>query len=270
MHLSRCAQKSNLIALSCTLFISQSGSLTFISACNSVIMRQKTTTRHIVSPKGGVSRFVAVLLASLSKMVRDARDSHAMHVGMDAAAVDGLWLEFGVFKGTTLKMMAKRHAPYTVHGFDSFRGLPEKWRNATSFKLNKYVKLGAFDMQGKPPYINRSNIVYHKGWFNQTLPPFLRQHVGQKIAFLHVDSDLYSSAKFVLSECLPWIGTGSVIVFDELVNFPEYKHNELLALYETFCDSGYSFELLGHSLSTVVMHPMQDYWPQAVAMRIVT
>jgi len=225
------------------------------------------TGPSVVSPRGSFRSFVYTMLGFLSKMPRDVRDHHAMHVGMDAAPT-GLWMEFGVFQGNTLIMMAQRHAPQLVHGFDSFRGLPEKWRNVTDRKLLKYTEHGAFDMGGRPPSLDVPNVVLHKGWFNESLPRFLQDHPGEDIAFLHVDSDLYSSAKLVLAQCLHRMKNGSVLVFDELVNFPAFEAGELRALYDVFEGKGYSFELLGHSLTKVVASPHREHWPQAVAMRL--
>jgi len=37
----------------------------------------------------------------------------------------------------------------------------------------------------------------HKGWFEETLPTFTNKYM-EKAAFLHIDSDLYSSAKTIL------------------------------------------------------------------------
>ena len=40
---------------------------------------------------------------------------------------DGLYCEFGVGSGTTIKHLASK-TKHTIHGFDSFEGLPEDWR----------------------------------------------------------------------------------------------------------------------------------------------
>lgn len=224
------------------------------------------TGPNVVSPRGSFRTFVYTMIDLLSNMPRDMRDHHAMHVGMDAAP-PGLWMEFGVFRGDTLTLMAQRHAPQLVHGFDSFRGLPEKWRNVTDRNLLKYTERGAFDMGGRPPSLDVSNVALHKGWFNESLPRFLQDH-PEDIAFLHIDSDLYSSAKLVLTQCLHQMKNGSVLVFDELFNFPAYKAGELRALYDVFHGKRYSFELLGHSLDKVLASPHSEHWPQAVAMRL--
>ncbi len=45
--------------------------------------------------------------------------------------VDGLYLEFGVYSGTTINHIADQ-VPHSVHGFDSFEGLPEQWGCGTT------------------------------------------------------------------------------------------------------------------------------------------
>ena len=77
-----------------------------------------------------------------------------------------------------------------VYGFDSFEGLPEKWRDG-------YDK-GALSTNGKLPIVN-TNVELIKGWFNETLLPFIQKHNGKKVSFIHMDADIYSSTKYVLN-----------------------------------------------------------------------
>ena len=55
----------------------------------------------------------------------------------------------------------------------------------------------------------KENVELHKGWFNESLPPFLEQHPGP-VAFIHVDCDLYSSTKTLLDLLAPRIRPGTV------------------------------------------------------------
>src|SRR3954469_25318290 len=79
--------------------------------------------------------------------------------------VDGHYLEFGVFTGGTIRFMAKRVGSRTLHGFDSFEGLPEAWGG---FNLGG----GAFDAKGRLPRVP-ANVQLHRGWFEVSLPPWL-------------------------------------------------------------------------------------------------
>src|SRR5690606_27292453 len=107
---------------------------------------------------------------------------------LDRCSIAGLVLEFGAYRGASLRAIARR-AAQTVHGFDSFEGLPEDW--------TYYQKQGRFGLEGTPPAFAEQNIELHKGLFEATLPPFLERHPGPA-RFVHIDCDLYSSTRTVL------------------------------------------------------------------------
>jgi hypothetical protein len=140
------------------------------------------------------------------------------------ARLDGLYLEFGVHSGRTITHLARTNPNRTIHGFDSFDGLPEPW---TGYSLAK----GAF-RRGGPPAVP-DNVRLHVGWFADTLPGFVASHDGP-VAFLHVDSDLYSSAVTVLDALADRIEPGTVIVFNEYFNYPNWQRHEFKAFQE-FC-----------------------------------
>ena len=56
------------------------------------------------------------------------------------------------------------------------------------------------------------------------------------IGLLHIDCDLYSSTKTVFDHFREYIHPGTVIVFDELLNFIDYEKHEIKALYEEVSD----------------------------------
>ena len=149
---------------------------------------------------------------------------------------DGLWLEFGVYSGRTINYISKQREAI-VHGFDSFEGLPEKWRDG--------FDKGRFNRRGRLPEVN-DNVTLIKGWFDKTLVPFLKTN-NETITFIHIDCDLYSSTIYVLETLKKKISNGCVIVFDELVNYPGYLGNkgELRALYEFIKNNEISFEWIG-------------------------
>lgn len=113
---------------------------------------------------------------------------------------DTLWLEFGVFTGASINYISN-FTNDKVYGFDSFEGLPEKWRDG----FDKH----AFNMNGVIPQVN-SNVELIKGWFNETLPDFIQKQ-NKKVSFIHIDSDLYSSAKYVLDVLKPYIDKNCVV-----------------------------------------------------------
>lgn len=136
-----------------------------------------------------------------------------------AAAVEDkqvLYLEFGVFEGASMRFWsnALKHPSATLHGFDSFEGLPD------DFDVNgPYVK-GTFDVGGQPPQIADPRVTFFKGWFDETLATY--QVPAHEVLVLNLDADLYSSTKTVLDTLEPYIVAGTYIYFDDMSR-PEHE-----------------------------------------------
>ncbi len=135
---------------------------------------------------------------------------------------NGLFIEFGVFQGESINFCAELLKDKTFYGFDSFEGLPETWGG-------KEAK-GHFSLQGNLPKVKK-NVELIKGWFNESLPVFLMDE-ERDVAFLHIDCDLYSSTKTVLDLLASKIKPGTVIVFDEYINYPNWQKHEYKAFQE--------------------------------------
>jgi predicted O-methyltransferase YrrM len=157
-----------------------------------------------------------------------------LEYALSLASVGGLALEFGVYQGTTLKIISSARNG-GVYGFDSFEGLPEDWRIG--------FPAGTFTVEGLPDVPGAELVV---GWFDDTLPGFLADHEGP-VDFLHVDGDLYSSAKTVLELVGPRLHPGSVIVFDEFFNFPGWQRHEFKAWIEYVKKTGMAFSYEGYT-----------------------
>lgn len=123
----------------------------------------------------------------------------------NSASLQGLHLEFGVFKGESINFLAQKF-PCQWYGFDSFEGLPRKWTPGYGRE--------AFNMGGIAPPVT-DNVRLVRGWFSETLPRFLDSVGKAKVSFLHVDSDLYESAQSIFTDLDARISEGTVIVFDE-------------------------------------------------------
>jgi len=149
---------------------------------------------------------------------------------------DTLWLEFGVATGRTINYISK-FTTEPVYGFDSFEGLPEKWREG--------FDKGAFSRNGDLPKVN-DNVVLVKGWIDKTLPEFIKSY-NKKVSFVHIDVDLYSSTKCILNTLKDYLDKDCVIVFDELVNYPGFDGDtgELKAFYEFVTENNVNYEWIG-------------------------
>lgn len=166
---------------------------------------------------------------------------------------DGLIAEFGVYTGTIINMIAKACPNHTIHGFDSFVGLPSEWVRGGEQPL---YKPGHFDCGGKLPIVP-PNATLHRGWFKDTIPPFLewvQKNGGKPFRLLDIDCDLYVSTQQILTLCNEWIDPGTVIYFDELCDwggggtrYPEWEQHEYKALLEWCQEFGRSVKAISRN-----------------------
>lgn len=156
---------------------------------------------------------------------------------LSLAPSKGMALEFGVYSGQTLTVIAEARGGRDVYGFDSFKGLPEDWR--TGFPTGKF-------QVDEIPEVPGAELVV--GWFDDVLPGFLAEHPGP-VGFLHVDSDLYSAARTVLDQVGPRLVPGSVVVFDEYFNYPGWEQHEYRAWQEYVERTGTRFEYEGYTVN---------------------
>jgi hypothetical protein len=140
--------------------------------------------------------------------------------------------------------IAKQKSNQTVHGFDSFEGLPEDWSG------NK-MHAGYFNRRGKLPRVP-SNVELHAGWFDASLPKFVEKHEGPA-SFLHIDCDLYSSTVTIFDQFGPRIVQGTVLVFDEYFNYPNWQHHEHKAFEEFKAKSGLTFRYVAYSVQQIAV-----------------
>ena len=167
---------------------------------------------------------------------------------------NGSFLEFGVYKGKSIKIISKlvgKRSSKIVHGFDSFEGLPEDWFGFNDVK-------GRFNLNGKEPDVPE-NVKLHKGWFNDVIPKFLVEN-DDSVSLLHIDSDLYSSAKTVLDLLRERIVVNTIIVFDEYFNYPNWQKGEFKAFQEFVKENNIRYEYMAFTSHTA---------GEAVAVRVI-
>jgi Macrocin-O-methyltransferase (TylF) len=181
-----------------------------------------------------------------------------------------LFLEFGVATGKDIIRMMhflshkQQHLAMceksTIHGFDSFHGLPEPWDNGQvdhETGQGPLFRLGHFDAGGHAPILdtlqqemrvchhgsnnnnndnnnnnNQCPVEFHAGWFHDSVPAFFAnpQYCDNNattttttcspIAFLHADADLYSSTLTFLNE----ICVKRLLIPGSVILFDEYAN----------------------------------------------
>lgn len=147
----------------------------------------------------------------------------------------GMILEFGVATGRTLNQFAYWLPDRMVYGFDGFTGLPEDWTSR--------MRKGFFARDNLPRV--RGNCELVVGYFDKTLPGFMQQQGQRPVQLLHVDCDLYSSTKTVLDSLRDNIVPGTVIIFDEYINYPGWQQDEFRAWQEHVQSRGLTYEYIG-------------------------
>lgn len=153
------------------------------------------------------------------------RKRHLLQV-LPQALIPGYVLEFGVYRGKTMQHISEFFPDQTCWGFDSFIGLPEPW-HISSGSQEKTHPAGKFDMRKEDSQpVFKDNVKLVKGWFQDSLPQWLSENPGP-VKFLHIDCDLYSSTKTVLTFLNERIVPGTVIVFDEMYPWADIEDYNL-------------------------------------------
>lgn len=148
-----------------------------------------------------------------------------------ARAVTGrrvLYLEFGVWRGDSMRAWMQLLADdATLHGFDSFEGLPESFNQ---------LDIGTFATGGRVPDLGDPRVTLFNGWFEQTLADY--RPPDHEALIVNMDADLYSSTIFVLRS-LP-IRPGTLILFDEF----HIGEHEPRAFHDLMGETGLRFRVL--------------------------
>jgi hypothetical protein len=144
------------------------------------------------------------------------------------AAVCGDVGEFGTMTGRSAAYLAKALSQYDdlrrLLLFDSFEGLPEAQSPVDRSSL--HVRAGIWSagtcrgvtreelLRLCRRYLPDSRIMIYGGWFSETLRVVSDD---TRFAMLHIDSDLYQSARDVLEHCFAhrMVSRGAAIHFDD-------------------------------------------------------
>src|SRR4051794_5813195 len=77
--------------------------------------------------RGALAESAALVLERIPLSKAVEHRSELLDRCLREAPATGLFLEFGVYRGYTIRYIASRVPGRQVYGFDSFEGLPEPW-----------------------------------------------------------------------------------------------------------------------------------------------
>ena len=176
---------------------------------------------------------------NISKALLFEQKERLWDFALSKITIDGLNIEFGVFSGYSINYFSKKISHKTFYGFDSFEGLREDWIGTSAPK-------GEFNLNGILPKVN-SNVSLVKGWFDESLPDFLKVNTDN-LSFIHFDADTYQSTVTLLNLIGDRIVKGTVIVFDEYLGHPNWQNNEYLAWKEFVEEKKMNYQYIGFSI----------------------
>ena len=168
------------------------------------------------------------------------------------AGIKGSVIECGVFKGSSLLLMAKLFSvfePYGIHrrivGFDTFTGFPSSpdidkkgQKDKNKYRKNYLGNVNLKNIKNSIKLFNKhrpnghiSKIELIKGDATKTIPKFIGKNSHTLISLLYLDFDLFEPTRIALKHFLPRMSKGSIIAFDQL-NQKRWK-GETVALIRT-------------------------------------
>lgn len=153
---------------------------------------------------------------------------------INSVTLPGDFAEFGVYKGDSAKQILQfMPTDRQLWLFDSFLGLPHHW--------NRYPK-GFFNTNGAAPNLIDPRVKIIKGSFEHTVAHWARDDQSP-LAFVHIDSDLYSSCKTLLTAIRHLLISGTIIQFDEIHGYRSSEYDE----YKAWIETGLQFKWLGRT-----------------------
>ena len=160
-------------------------------------------------------------------LFRDARRPYfeAIFENISLAKLEGDYLEFGVFRGTSFIMASKLVQTYNMptmrlFAFDSFEGLPDSEGKAfteSEFSCSEDL----FKKIVKKAGVDLSKVVTIKGFYSNSLNEDIKKKYNIKAAIVHIDCDLYNSTKEVLNFIESMVVPGTILIFDDWDSFKD-------------------------------------------------
>lgn len=133
-------------------------------------------------------------------------------LALQALNCGGVFLECGVYRGGTARLLAeilgRRAANRRLHLFDTFTGMPE----TSPIDLHRKGDFADTSLSAVQDFVGHSAITdYHPG----LIPDTFSGLQDMKIAYAHVDVDIYRSVRDCCEFIYPRLSAGGIMIFDD-------------------------------------------------------
>ncbi len=147
-----------------------------------------------------------------------------LHAVLAMHKVAGCIIECGVWRGGMMAGIAEVLGPErSYHLFDSFEGLPDAkpidGPAALAYQAGSdrpgyfdNCRADVCDAQEAMRLASATDVHFHVGWFAQTMSAFMPE---EPIALLRLDSDWFDSTMTCLTQLVPHMAPGGVILVDD-------------------------------------------------------
>ncbi|CDF92476.1 MULTISPECIES: TylF/MycF/NovP-related O-methyltransferase [unclassified Pseudomonas] len=128
--------------------------------------------------------------------------------------LEGDFLEVGVWRGGSgcLLALASQRPGRKVFLADTFTGVVKASHLDTGYSGGEHSDT---DIQRVQALAARCGVTERVQILEGMFPEHNAEHVSQRLAFLHIDVDVYESARSVLEWAMPRLAPGAVVVFDD-------------------------------------------------------
>lgn len=177
---------------------------------------------------------------------RFGRMEMAFYVACAQRAPTQTWAEFGVSTGHSARTLLKLlGVDGVLHLFDSLLGIPEDW-HIELHRGDGWVSPGLYP-RGKWAHkqvdFEDERTRWHVGLFADTLPIDFERQLG----LVNIDCDLYSSTRDVLAGAIAHIQEGTVLIFDELIEYDNVNTNWREGEWKALVESGIELDWFARS-----------------------
>ena len=166
------------------------------------------------------------------------------------AELPKVFFEFGCHSGRTFSA-ALSSADYLgidleAYAFDSFEGLPNTnqeedgiFKSGTFYTSKSRFKKIVYDKTKVK--LNENQLI--EGYYENSLTTSLKSKLPEKVGFIHIDVDLYSSTKTVLNFVKDYFVVGTVILFDDWYCFPPGQNKGEKKAFNEFLKENKNIEI---------------------------